>query len=348
MILHLLHCDTRFSSTNDTTYSSTRSTFNNTEQSANRTWFELAPTQTNPDKAYVLREQTASSLLNTCHPQVFKIETAAKDRPRAKFFNTTMILNGICVHLGSSDNAVADTRGFAMHGNPRMGTLNVVILPHYWKRLEVALSKDGAGFAFRSVLPKDAECADRAPVTFYAKKASNNSIMRGSQKNSKVKLPWISFEVSPSFLSRPHKACVALQNNYLESLGFTIPAMPRLARDDRGTFSNLLHVKLSGFPEKVAEFDWVKWSRYTPGMPVLCDGLTLHCKVRGFDGGFLKTVLPAKEKCFHEVDKYCLCNVKVVPRQGKASSSSAALRDTILQKLSEIAALDDEGNFSTC
>jgi len=78
-------------------------------------------------------------------------------------------------------------------------------------------------------------------------------------------------------------------------------------------------------------------------MPVLCDGLTLHCIVRGFDGGFLKTVLLAKEKCFHNVEKYCLCNVKVAPRQGKASSSNAALRDTILQELSEIAALDDEG-----
>eukprot|EP00965_Chrysotila_dentata_P120049 3970977-Pleurochrysis_carterae.AAC.1 len=101
--------------------------------------------------------------------------------------------------------------------------------------------------------------------------------MRGSQKNPKVKLPWISFEVTPSFLAKPHKACVALQNN-LESLGFTIPTTPRLSRDDRGTYSNLLHATFTGYPEKVAEFDWVKWSRYTPGMPVLCDGLTLHCK----------------------------------------------------------------------
>eukprot|EP00965_Chrysotila_dentata_P173363 5722713-Pleurochrysis_carterae.AAC.1 len=164
--------------------------------------------------------------------------------------------------------------------------------------------------------------------------------MRGSQKNPKVQLPWISFEVSPSFLSRPHKACVALQNN-LESLGFTIPAIPRLARDERSTLTNLLHAKFLGYPEKAAEFDWVKWSSFTPGMPVLCDGLTLHCKVRGLDGGFLKKVLLAKEKCFHNVDMYCLCNVKVVPRQGKASSSSAALRNTILQELSELAALDD-------
>eukprot|EP00965_Chrysotila_dentata_P077381 2554655-Pleurochrysis_carterae.AAC.1 len=96
-----------------------------------------------------------------------------------------MILNGICVHLGLSDNAVADTRGFAMHGDPKMGTLNVVIPPHYWERLEMALSEDGASFTFRSVLPKDTECANRAPVTFYAKKASNNTVMRGSQKNPK-------------------------------------------------------------------------------------------------------------------------------------------------------------------
>eukprot|EP00965_Chrysotila_dentata_P088599 2925907-Pleurochrysis_carterae.AAC.1 len=79
--------------------------------------------------------------------------------------------------------------------------------------------------------------------------------MRGSQKNPKVKLPWISFEVTPSFLARPHKACVALQNN-LESLGFTIPTTPRLSRDDRGTYSNLLHASFTGYPKKAAEFDW--------------------------------------------------------------------------------------------
>eukprot|EP00965_Chrysotila_dentata_P097342 3217241-Pleurochrysis_carterae.AAC.1 len=165
--------------------SSIKSVSNNTNQSANRTWSELALTQTNSPTAHVLRDLSASSLLNTCFPQVFKIETAAKDRPRAKFLNTTMILNGICVHLGLSDNAVADTRGFAAHGDPRAGTLNVVIPPHYWERLEQALSKEGAGFTFRSILPKDAECADRTPVTVFAKKASNNTIMRGSQKNPK-------------------------------------------------------------------------------------------------------------------------------------------------------------------
>eukprot|EP00965_Chrysotila_dentata_P031051 1034169-Pleurochrysis_carterae.AAC.1 len=185
MIMLLMHYDTRIARRNDTTFSSTRSTFKDTKQSAYRTWFELAPTQIIPNKAHVLKEQTASSLMSTYYSQVFKIETAAKDRPRAKFFNTTMILNGICVHLGLSNNAVADTRGFAMHGDPRMGTLNVVIPPHYWERLEVALSKNGAGFAFRSALPRDAECAERAPVTFYAKKASNNTVMRGSQKNPK-------------------------------------------------------------------------------------------------------------------------------------------------------------------
>eukprot|EP00965_Chrysotila_dentata_P096200 3178703-Pleurochrysis_carterae.AAC.1 len=163
----------------------TRPISDNTKQRANRTRFELAPTQTNLHKTLVLGEQTVLPSLNTCYSQVFKIETSSKDRPRAKFFNTTMILNGICVQLGLSDNAVADTRGFATHGDPRMGTLNVVIPPHNWERLEVALSKDGAGFAFRSILPKDAECADRTPVTFYAQKTSNNTIMRGSQKNPK-------------------------------------------------------------------------------------------------------------------------------------------------------------------
>eukprot|EP00965_Chrysotila_dentata_P190649 6174023-Pleurochrysis_carterae.AAC.4 len=148
----------------------------------------------------------------------------------------------------------------------------------------------------------------------------------------------------------PYNACVALQNN-LESLGFTIPAIPRLASDERGIYSNLLHVKFLGYPEKAAEFDWIKWSRFTTwprftmGMPVLCDRHTLHCKVRGFDGGFLKTVLLAKEKRFHNVKVYCLCKDKEDQRRGKASSSSAALHDTILQELSEIAALDDQGNF---
>eukprot|EP00965_Chrysotila_dentata_P231056 6198127-Pleurochrysis_carterae.AAC.1 len=77
-------------------------------------------------------------------------------------------------------------------------------------------------------------------------------------------------------------------------------------------------------------------------MSVLCDGHTLHCKVRCFDGGFLKTILLAKEKCFHNLETYCLCTAKVVQRRGQASSSSAALRDTILQELSELAALNEQ------
>eukprot|EP00965_Chrysotila_dentata_P050888 1687889-Pleurochrysis_carterae.AAC.1 len=85
--------------------SPTKSISNNTNQRANRTWSELALTQSNFPTAHVLRDPSALSLLNTCSSQVFKIETAAKDRPRAKFLNTTMILNGICVHLGLSDNA---------------------------------------------------------------------------------------------------------------------------------------------------------------------------------------------------------------------------------------------------
>eukprot|EP00965_Chrysotila_dentata_P143793 4751207-Pleurochrysis_carterae.AAC.1 len=315
-----------------------------TKQGANRTRCELSHTQTKTHPAFVPWENPAQSLSNTCLPQEFRIETAARDRPRAKFLNITTILNGICVHLGLSNNALADTRGFAVHGDPRNGTLNVVIPPHYWERLDKALAKDGVGFTFRSVLPKDADCVDRTPVTFYARRASDNAIMRGSQKNPKPKLPWNSFEVPPLFLSMPHKACVALQNN-LEALGFTIPSTPRLSRDERGTYSNLLHAKFTGYPKKAAEIDWVNWSRFAQGMPVLCGGLTHHCKVRGFDGGFLRTVLLAKEKCFHNVDQYCLCGTKEEPRRGKASSSSSALKDTILQELGEIAALEDEGNF---
>eukprot|EP00965_Chrysotila_dentata_P070628 2335202-Pleurochrysis_carterae.AAC.1 len=314
---------------------------NITKQCANRTRFEPAHTKTKIPTANLLWEKLTHSFLNTWYPQVFKIETATKDRPRAKFLNVTTILNGICVHLGLSDNALADTRGFAVHGDPRNGTLNVVIPPHYWERLERALTNDGAGFTFRSVLPKDAECVDRTPITFYARRASDNTIMRGSQKNPKPKMPWISFDVPPLFLSMPHKACVAIQNN-LESMGFTIPTTPRLSRDERGTYTNLLHVKFTGYPENAAKIDWVKWSRFTMGMPVLCGGLTHHCKVRGFDGGFLRTILCAKAKCFHNVDQYCLCDTKIEQRRGNASTSSAALRNTILEELGEIAALEDE------
>eukprot|EP00965_Chrysotila_dentata_P050889 1687890-Pleurochrysis_carterae.AAC.1 len=84
---------------------SIKSVSNNTNQSANRTWSELALTRTKSPTAHVHMDCSASTFLNTCFLQVFKIETAAKDRPRAKFLNTTMILNGICVHLGLSDNA---------------------------------------------------------------------------------------------------------------------------------------------------------------------------------------------------------------------------------------------------
>eukprot|EP00965_Chrysotila_dentata_P255483 6212239-Pleurochrysis_carterae.AAC.1 len=339
MLMYILTCVSQPSTSNKSNCSSDhniskhhlssfKSNSNITKQSANRTRFEPAHIQTKLPTAYV-----------------FKIEIAAKDRPRAKFFNVTTILNGICAHLGLSDNALADTRGFAVHGDPRNGTLNVFIPPHYWERLGKALTKDGAGFTFRSVLPKDAECVDRTPITFYARRASDNTIMRGSQKNPKPKLPWISFDVPPLFLSLPHnKACVALQNN-LESLGFTIPATPRLSRDERDTYTNLLHAKFTGSPKNTAEIDWVKWSRFTMGMPVLCGGLTHHCKVRGFDGGFLRSVLFAKAKCFHNVDQYCLCDTKEEQRRGNASTSSSVLRDTILQELGEIAALEDEGNF---
>eukprot|EP00965_Chrysotila_dentata_P183183 6049127-Pleurochrysis_carterae.AAC.1 len=82
MIVLLLHCDARFANKNDTILP-TNSTLYDTKQSAYRTRFELAPTKTTPNKAHVLKGQTALPFMNTCHSQVFKIETAAKDRPRA-------------------------------------------------------------------------------------------------------------------------------------------------------------------------------------------------------------------------------------------------------------------------
>eukprot|EP00965_Chrysotila_dentata_P010005 326191-Pleurochrysis_carterae.AAC.1 len=64
-ILLLLHCDPRFANKNDTNSLFSNSTIHYTKQGANRTWFELALTQTIPNQAHVLKGQTALPFVNT-------------------------------------------------------------------------------------------------------------------------------------------------------------------------------------------------------------------------------------------------------------------------------------------
>eukprot|EP00965_Chrysotila_dentata_P076954 2540513-Pleurochrysis_carterae.AAC.1 len=93
----------------------------------------------------------------------------------------------------------------------------------------------------------------------FAKRASEKAIMQSAQKGPKVKLPWISFQLSSGFLGLGSKACVATKV-MLESLGFEIPSIPRIARDERGNYRNLLHVKFSDYSENTTQIKWHKWS----------------------------------------------------------------------------------------
>uniref|UniRef100_A0A7S4BVQ8 Uncharacterized protein n=1 Tax=Chrysotila carterae TaxID=13221 RepID=A0A7S4BVQ8_CHRCT len=274
----------------------------------------------------------------SCYPQVFKISLAREDLPRQKYIDVPMVVNGIAVRLGVAPEAARDTRGFGTTGNPRNGTLYVVIPPHFWERLDKALSENAEGFDFLTLFPATCEVSDRSPVTMFAKRASEKAVMQPAQKGPKVKLPWISFQLSSAFMGLGSKACVATKV-MLESLGFEIPSVPRIARDKRGNLMNMLHVEFSDYSESVTQVKWHKWSRYTRGMPVMCEGYTLHTTVRGFADGFRTEVLKAKIKCFHSLGKYCSCQERNTNQHQNASSSAKAVDSMVADELSAIQAL---------
>jgi len=269
---------------------------------------------------------------------VFKISLAREDLPRQKYIDVPMVVNGIAVRLGVAPEAARDTRGFGTTGNPRNGTLYVVIPPHFWERLDKALSENAEGFDFLTLFPATCEVSDRSPVTMFAKRASEKAVMQPAQKGPKVKLPWISFQLSSAFMGLGSKACVATKV-MLESLGFEIPSVPRIARDKRGNLMNMLHVEFSDYSESVTQVKWHKWSRYTRGMPVMCEGYTLHTTVRGFADGFRTEVLKAKIKCFHSLGKYCSCQERNTNQHQNASSSAKAVDSMVADELSAIQAL---------
>jgi len=78
----------------------------------------------------------------TDEAKVFKISLAKEDLPRQKYIDVPMIVNGVAVRLGVAPEAARDTRGFGTTGNPRNGTLSVIIPPHFWERLNKALSEN--------------------------------------------------------------------------------------------------------------------------------------------------------------------------------------------------------------
>uniref|UniRef100_A0A7S4BVB2 Uncharacterized protein n=1 Tax=Chrysotila carterae TaxID=13221 RepID=A0A7S4BVB2_CHRCT len=172
----------------------------------------------------------------------------------------------------------------------------------------------------------------------FAKRASEKAVMQPAQKGPKVKLPWISFQLSSAFMGMGSKACVATKV-MLESMGFEIPSIPRIARDNRGNLTNLLHVEFSDYSESVTQVKWHKWSRYTRGMPIMCEGYTLHTTVRGFANGFRMEVLKAKLKCFHSLDKYCTCQERHPNNSQGSSSSAKAVDSMVTDELSAIQAL---------
>eukprot|EP00965_Chrysotila_dentata_P044912 1492078-Pleurochrysis_carterae.AAC.1 len=163
-----------------------------------------------------------------------------------------MVVNGVAVRLGVAPEAARDTCGFGTTGNPRNGTLSVIIPPHFWERLDKAISGKGDSFEFLTLFPTSSEVSDRSPVTMFAKRASEKAVMQPAQKGPKVKLPWISFQLSPAFMGLGSKACVATKV-MLESVGFEIPSIPRIARDKRGNLLNMLHVEFSDYNESVTQ-----------------------------------------------------------------------------------------------
>mmetsp|Transcript_19877 Transcript_19877/g.42933 ORF Transcript_19877/g.42933 Transcript_19877/m.42933 type:complete len:677 (+) Transcript_19877:247-2277(+) len=280
-----------------------------------------------------------NSSCTSCYSQVFKISLAKEDLPRQKYTDVPMIVNGIAVRLGIAPEAARDTRGFGTSGNPRNGSLLVVIPPHFWERLDKALSDNESGFEFFTLFPPTSDVPDRTPVTMYAKRASEKAVMQSAQKGPKVKLPWISFQLSSGFMGLGSKACVATKV-MLESLGFEIPSIPRIARDERGNYKNMLHVEFSDYSENATQIKWHKWSRFTRGMPIMCEGFTLHTPVRGFADGFLSKVLNAKKECFHPRDKYCTCEERKPNRTSAGPSTSAKEVDNrVTEELNAIQAL---------
>eukprot|EP00965_Chrysotila_dentata_P089014 2938764-Pleurochrysis_carterae.AAC.2 len=57
---------------------------------------------------------------NLCNMQGFAVTVDQKDRQRAKFLDAKMYIQGIATRLGLGPDALADMRGFAIWGDPKM------------------------------------------------------------------------------------------------------------------------------------------------------------------------------------------------------------------------------------
>eukprot|EP00965_Chrysotila_dentata_P229558 6197259-Pleurochrysis_carterae.AAC.1 len=79
--------------------------------------------------------RTNTHLRSTCNPQGFAVTVDQKDRPRAKFLDAKMYIHGIAARLGLGSDALADMRGFAIRGDPKMGRIFVSIPLHFEERL---------------------------------------------------------------------------------------------------------------------------------------------------------------------------------------------------------------------
>eukprot|EP00965_Chrysotila_dentata_P174237 5751771-Pleurochrysis_carterae.AAC.1 len=79
--------------------------------------------------------RTNTHVQNLCNMQGFAVTIEQKDRPRAKFLDAKMYIHGIAARLGLGSDALADMRGFAIRGDPKMGRIYVSIPLHFEERL---------------------------------------------------------------------------------------------------------------------------------------------------------------------------------------------------------------------
>eukprot|EP00965_Chrysotila_dentata_P117097 3869811-Pleurochrysis_carterae.AAC.1 len=79
--------------------------------------------------------RTNTHMQSPCNMQGFAVTVDQKDRPRAKFLDAKMYIQGIAARLGLGSDALADMRGFAIRGDPKMGRIFVSIPLHFEDRL---------------------------------------------------------------------------------------------------------------------------------------------------------------------------------------------------------------------
>eukprot|EP00965_Chrysotila_dentata_P138150 4569992-Pleurochrysis_carterae.AAC.1 len=154
-----------------------------------------------------------------------------------------MHIQGIAARLGLGSDALADTCGFAIRGDPRMGHIFVSIPKHFEELLNDVIRVGGGGFSFHALFPKPSQVPGCNPVLVYVERASTYAVRKATMALKNNKDLWFLFVVGFDFEGIDREARAEFRTA-LEFYGFKISKVTAMCYC-KGTriYNNMVYVK---------------------------------------------------------------------------------------------------------